>query len=117
MSNDAPAIDTARREVLDWLRKDHRNPLFLQSHEDSEGSATHEEIADRFLGWVGPLGFTLEAVNDGNDGEPKWTGHWRFRENHLVGFKQPRYANSREDAALLACAALLENEWCRSRLS
>ena len=80
-------------------------------------SAIHGEIADRFLGWVQPLDFALEMINDGTDAEPKWTGHWRFRGNHLVGFKQPHYEVCREDAALLACAALLENEWCRSRLS
>lgn len=108
-------VDTARREILVWLRAGHRNPFFFKDRTDAESKA-HAEIVARFLSWVQPVGFTLQIVNEGTESEPKWSGHWRFQENDLQGFKQPPLSGSRDDARLLACAALLQNEWSRSRL-
>ena len=111
----ASGTDAARRNVLRWLRQEHRNALFLPALQETDSSAD-EAIVERFLSWMEPAGFTLTPINDGTDDDPKWAGHWLYRGNQFVGFKQPDYVENREDALLLACAALLDNEWCRSRL-
>jgi hypothetical protein len=111
----ASTITTARLKVLRWIQEPNRNPRFLRSHVDADASAD-EAIVERFLSWVQPAGFTLTPINDGTEKEPKWAGHWLYRGNQFVGFKQPDYVENRIDSLLLACAALLENEWCRSRL-
>jgi hypothetical protein len=114
MSTCTPTTDAAIT-VMNWLRQPNRNPLFLNG-DSGVASQLREAIVSRFLSWLQPAGFTLTAVNEGTENEPRWACHWLYRGNQFVGFRQPDYVEKRVDALLVACAALLENEWCRSRL-
>jgi hypothetical protein len=115
-SQDEQPLAAARSEVFAWLCASRGDPLRLHRGELS-ASRKDAEIVARFLSRVQSDGFTMELVNDGSESDPQWSGHWRYRGSHLEGFKQPTLTSSPGDAQLLACAALLKNEWCRSRLS
>jgi hypothetical protein len=73
-------------------------------------------IVERFMSWVSQSGFHGGFVNEGSAGEPSWTVHWQYRNAEFVGFRQPPSVPDRDVAGLLACAALLRNEWCSVRL-
>jgi hypothetical protein len=104
----------ARNEVLSELRS--RVGLFL-AVPDSELGEKHREIAEAFLKWLHSTGFALEivALDDAN-APGMFEGRWTHNGAAFVGFKQAPAAKNRADAALLACAALLRNDWCRARL-
>ncbi len=108
-------LDTARHQVLEWLRASHRDPGFLSEASDLE--RRHSEITQRFLKWAAEGEFAGEVVQvDGADG-PGYEVHWTHRGASFVGFKQPPPESTPENALLAGCAALLKNEWCRKRLS
>jgi hypothetical protein len=101
----------AREEVNAWLR-DGGGELTPQ-----DGELSKEEIAALFLERVSRAGFRLEVFPVSDGSRPDFDSHWTFADCALVGFKQPPKAHTEEDARLLACAALLRNEWCRQRLT
>jgi hypothetical protein len=109
-------LDRARRVVLDWIRSPDREPAFLSAAADSELHERHEEIAQRFLKWASDAGFGFEVVKVERDGRTTYEVHWTHRGASFVGFKQPGPESTAEDALLVGCAALLENDWCRERL-
>ena len=103
----------ARTEILSELRS--RDPAFLAAHVVTLGEK-HHEIAQAFLKWVSSSSFALEIVSLGDAAPGMYEGRWTHKGAEFVGFKQPPAANNPDDAALLACAALLRNDWCRARL-
>jgi len=85
----------------------------------STGSAEtsdDEQILSQFLTAVKESGFVLDLVNNGSGESPAWVGYWTFRGSSFEGFRQPPDQPDLPPAVLLACAALLQNEWCRARL-
>ena len=109
-------LDGARSLVLDWLQESCRDPGFLADAPKSELPACHAKIADRFLNWINRAGFEAELVDLRTDGAAAFEVHWTHRGAIFVGFKQASPAGKPSDALLLACAALLQNEWCRKQL-
>ena len=104
----------ARDEVLHILRS--VNPTFLSTCSGAGLAQKHGEIAKAFLLWLNPTPFELEIVSLGDGKTPMYEGRWTHNAADFVGFKQPPAAANREDATILACAALLRNDWCRSKL-
>jgi hypothetical protein len=106
-------ICEARSEVLELLRK--KDPSFLNGIPDGQMTSVHQEIAERFLSLAASSAFAVEivALDDENH---HFEGRWTHNGAVFVGFKQPPAAVNRGDAAILACAALLRNDWCRSKL-
>jgi hypothetical protein len=104
----------AREEVVALLRA--VEPSFLEKVPQSTLPEKTPEVAKAFLKWLSGTPFALEivALNDGNP--PMFEGRWTHNGAAFVGFKQPPAAANRDDAKILACAALLRNDWCRSRL-
>ena len=101
--------------LVGWLRDPSRNPLFLHAVTDDQIDGHVGEVVTRFLSWTRPKGFELELITR-SEHPHRWVGHWVYRGSTLEGFKQPSDAESEDEARLLACAALLENAWCRARL-
>ena len=110
----ASAVETAASSVLAWLRESHRFPQFLQKYPSHAIASAGAEIVECFLGWA--QGFTFDLVNDGTSDAPAWVAHWMYRGSTFEGFAQPPEHPDPEAARMLACAALLRNDWCRSRL-
>src|SRR4051812_27659349 len=55
-------LESARAEVLDWLREPHRNPMFLMGQPALELQGEDAHIIDRFMSWVTPEGFAAAVV-------------------------------------------------------
>ena len=108
--------DEAREVVLAWLREPQRVPLFLCDATHDELRDSDLRIVERFMSWVSQSGFGWEFINEGSSTQPSWTVHWQYRNAEFVGFRQPPSVPDRNVAGLLACAALLRNEWCFVRL-
>jgi hypothetical protein len=108
------ALDTARSVVLGWLRESHRNPKFLLGYDGRMLEGADEQIVERFMSWAVPAGFQCEIHETKRT--PGFEVHWTLRGSELIGFKQPPPARTPEEAKLLGAAALLQNEWCHSRL-
>jgi hypothetical protein len=106
-------LHVAAQEVLAWLREGGRFPGLLQNQTDSVSH--YPEIAEKFLRYSALAEFSLEIVCL-QDAPPVFEGRWTHKGADFVGFRQPPPASTREDAAILACAALLRNDWCRSKL-
>jgi hypothetical protein len=107
-------LEQARASVLDWLREAHRNPLFLESEDSPQPlKPADSRIIDRFMSWVAPAGFEL-TTQETADG--LFEIHWKHHGYDFVGFRQPPAGKTLDEAKILACSALLQNEWCRSRL-
>jgi len=103
----------ARSEILAELRS--RDASFLAVANAALGQK-HHEIAEAFLKWLSSTPFALEIVALDDYAPGMFEGRWTHNGAAFVGFKQPPAAANRDDAALLACAALLRNDWCRARL-
>ena len=106
-------ICQARNEVLDLLRKNDAS--FLDTVPETQIESFHREIAERFLSLAAASAFAVEIVAL-DDESHHFEGRWTHNGAAFVGFKQPPAAVNRVDAAILACAALLRNDWCRSKL-
>ena len=103
MPND---VDRARTLLLNWLRNAHRDPSF------DEHCGT---LTESFIELAAKAQFNLEVVPV--DADPtSFVIHWTHRGASFVGFKQPAPEAKMEDALLVGCAALLENDWCRKQL-
>ena len=113
-SSTASSVEDAASSVLAWLRESHRFPQFLQKCPSNSIASAGAEIVERFLGWA--QGFTFDLVNNGSEDAPAWVAHWMYRGSTFEGFAQPPEHPDPEAARMLACAALLRNDWCRSRL-
>lgn len=111
------AIDSARTLVLGWLREAHRNPKFLDGNDEQMLKRADERIVERFMSWVTPAGFAYGLHEIGTKRKRGYEVRWTFHGSELIGFKQPPPANTPENAKLLGAAALLQNEWCCSRLT
>jgi len=111
-------VALARAEVIAWLRDGaiSNDPMFMLGHPEMMLGQMHGEIADRFLKVVEPAGFQLEVIAVERNGMAAFDSRWTHRAADFVGFKGPPPAVSADDTKLLACAALLRNEWCRQRL-
>jgi hypothetical protein len=113
------ALREARIEVVQWLRTPSRFPTFpalLAGLPDDQLARKHPEIAEQLRAWLGTTDFQLEIVSLGEHGNGMYEGRWTHKGADFVGFKQPDPATNVEDAVILACAALLRNDWCRARL-
>lgn len=104
----------ARAEVLSVLRT--ADPTFLAKCSEATLRGKHAEIAKMFLNWIGNTAFALEIVTLTEGSPVAFEGRWTHSGDVFVGFRQPPAALNRDDAAILACAALLRNDWCRARL-
>jgi hypothetical protein len=109
-------LDTARSIVLEWLQVEDRDPRFLIEEPKSQLPGCHSQIADRFLNWINRAGFEAQLVEAPTDGAAAFEVHWTHHGATFVGFKQAPSAAKPSDALLLACAALLQNDWCRKQL-
>ena len=109
-------LDRTRDLLLEWLRAPHREPEFLAGVSPAELAGQHAAIVRRFLHWTGDSGFHFVIVKTGSDENPAHEVQWTHRGSSFVGFRQPPPQHIPEDALLLACGALLENDWCRERL-
>ena len=109
-------LDRARSVVLEWLRSPQLDPAFLSTATDADLHHRHEEIVRGFLKSASEAGFGFEVVKVERDGHTAHEVHWTHRGASFVGFKQPGPESRAEDALLVGCAALLENDWCRERL-
>jgi hypothetical protein len=109
-------LNKARKLVLDWIRVPHRDPLFLEGEMPAEARKLNEAIARRFLRWVADAGFACEVADLSSERKPGYEARWTLHGSSFVGFKQPPPEDTPDDALLAGCAALLENQWCRSRL-
>jgi len=109
-------LPQARKLLLEWLRAEHRDPTFLAGESDAGLELRHAEIAQRFLEWGKAASFDYEIIEVPVDGRTVFVVHWTHRGSSFVGFKQPPAEGKAEDALLVGCAALLENQWCRGWL-
>jgi hypothetical protein len=110
------ALRDARDEVLKWLRAPNRLPSFLAGLPDARSAQQHAEIARQLRLWIATTDFQLEIVSLDDSGTNACEGRWTHKGADFVGFKQPAAATNTDDAVILACAALLRNDWCRARL-
>lgn len=112
-------VSSAQREVVAWFRDGalEGEPLFMLGQTEHALGERTEELAKRILSRVRTAGFDLEVKPVQENGHCAFHSYWRFRGHDLVGFKQAPTASTEAEATVLACAALLRNEWCRSRLS
>jgi hypothetical protein len=102
----------ARDEVVALLRS--QDSLFLAKLPGSLRDK-HHQISDAFLKWLSSTPFALEIVAL-EDLPGMFEGRWTHNGAAFVGFKQAPAAANPDDATILACAALLRNDWCRARL-
>lgn len=102
----------SRDEVLALLRS--QDPSFLVKLSEPIREK-HREISEAFLKWLSATPFALEIVAL-EDLPGMFEGRWTHNGAVFVGFKQAPAAANRDDATILACAALLRNDWCRARL-
>jgi hypothetical protein len=109
------ALGSARAAVLKWLRETHGDPHFLEDlpREKEVADAT---IVEQFMNSIARAGFDFTAHEFQAEGISGFVIHWTHQGSGFIGFRQPPPADTLEAAKILACAALLENEWCRSRL-
>jgi hypothetical protein len=82
----------------------------------AELAGSHRQIADQFLQWINRSGFDAHLVEISQEGAAAFEVNWTHRDATFVGFKQAPPASKPVDALLLACAALLQNDWCRRQL-
>src|SRR5690349_12077742 len=97
-------LDAARREVLGGLRGVAFGAHSLRDEETSRG--TPRELVTRFLSHAECAGFWLSLLATGSLDEPRWRGSWRWHDRVIKPGFVPDAAD-REEARLLACAALL----------
>jgi hypothetical protein len=110
-------VESAGKAIVSWLRAEHRHPKFLQDVSEDAWLDSAEEIVETFLRFATASGFGLTLVNNGSPEHPEWAGHWTHRGYSFEGFRQPAGQPEPMAARLLACAALLRNEWCCARLA
>jgi hypothetical protein len=90
--------------------------MFLVGYDERMLERADEQIVERFMSSATPAGFECELHEIGTKRKLAYEVHWTFRGSELIGFKQPPPATKPQDAKLLGAAALLQNEWCHSRL-
>jgi hypothetical protein len=109
-------VESAGEAVVSWLRAEHRQPQFFKDVPEDAFGESIEKIVEAFLRFATACGFSLTLVNNGSAQHPEWAGHWTHRGYSFEGFRQPPGHHDPMSARLLACAALLRNEWCCARL-
>jgi len=123
MSDSAPAtqgqgdLAAMRRVVVEWLRKDARDTAPGDNTLSPDSEPNSEAVLLLFLLRASAAGFACEIgeVQDG-DGGGGYEARWTHQGASFVGFKQASPQATPDMALLAGCAALLANEWCRSRL-
>lgn len=113
----AHRLDRERNLVLEWLRADVQRPFVLVANTQAELLAQTRAINENFLQRIGQAGFDSQLVAMAEGGLTTYEVRWTWRGSSFVGFKQPAPEERPDDAILAGCAALLENQWCRQRLS
>lgn len=83
---------------------------------DASSAQDEEALVRHFLQRVSAAGFVCHIQDIPRDGGTGYEVRWTHHGSSFVGFKQARLQDSPAHALLAGCAALLENEWCRSRL-
>jgi hypothetical protein len=102
----------ARQEVIDWLRQIAGG---VHSLRDEDVSRHHNsEVVTRFLSHAEPCGFELSLLATGSPAEPRFVGSWSWHRR-IVRLEIPDAAD-RNEARVLACAALLRDEILKHRL-
>jgi hypothetical protein len=105
----ATDLSPARQHILDWLRA--ANCL------DGGIELPDKTIVETFLRRAAKSGFTCEVIQVDVAGSTRYEIHWTHRGASFVGFQQPAAEDTPDDALLAGCSALLQNHWCRSRLT
>jgi len=106
--------DAARREVLGWLRGFSNHAYSLRDEDTSKN--TPRELVTRFLSHAECAGFWLSLLATGSLAEPRFVGSWRWHDR-VVKLPHIPDAPDRDDARLLACAALLRDDLFRHRIT
>jgi hypothetical protein len=104
-------VHAAHREVLAWL---HGITVKAQREEDVTRN-TASEVVTRFLSHSEPAGFSLSLLATGSLAEPRFAASWRWHHRVLSLPAMPD-APDRDEARLLACAALLSDGFFRRHL-
>jgi hypothetical protein len=93
--------------IAQWLRDKGEHP----------DPADEAALIHLFLQRARSSGFSYELVEVDIDGKHGFEARWTHGGATFVGFKQPPPQATPGQALLAGCAALLENEWCRTRLT
>ena len=111
-------VETMRRLVLEWLRQDGRDAASGGDTPEAQSEPKAEAVVQSFLLRASAAGFACEIaeVSESESGVPGYEARWTHQGASFVGFKQPPSQETPETALLAGCAALLGNDWCRSRL-
>jgi hypothetical protein len=110
------SLEAARASVLEWLRAHQHDPALFESGSAREGEDADGKIVEMFMNCVLPEGFDF-TIHEVSDHEAAgFVVHWTHRGSGFIGFRQPPPGHTPLTAKLLACAALLRNDWCRGRL-
>lgn len=107
-------MDAARREVLGWLRGIAGSTHSL--HDEDTARNTPRELVTRFLSHAECAGFWLSLLATGSLEEPRFMGGWRWHDR-VVKLAHIPDAPDRDEARLLACAALLRDQLFRQRIT
>lgn len=108
------SIAFARRDVLEWLRSAAGRPTSI--HDEDPAKISTRELVRRFLSHAQAAGFELALFASGSLMQPGFRGEWRCHQAAVDLPHVPEGAD-REEASLLACAALLHDERCRRYLT
>jgi hypothetical protein len=109
-------LERARRHLIDWLQTPEPILNCLSDATASELRRADMDILCQFFRHLIEAGFSCEVTEAPVRGTLAYEIHWKHRGASFVGFKQPPSEESPEEALLTGCAALLDNQWCRSRL-
>lgn len=108
------SVASARREVLEWLRGAAGRSVSIR--DEDPGKTPARELAQRFLSHARAAGFELTLFASGWLMQPGFRGEWRCH-NAVVDLPHVPEGADRDEARLLACAALLRDERCRRYLT
>ncbi len=109
-------LEGMRRVAVEWLRKEGRDTASGDNTLVSEPEPNSEAVVLIFLLRASAAGFACEIVEANESEGAGYVARWTHQGASFVGFKQPPPQETPEFALLSGCAALLENDWCRSRL-
>ena len=107
-------VGRAQREVLSWLRGIAGNVHCLRDEDSTHCSPS--ELATRLLSHARACGFDLNLLATGSLAQPRFRGSWQWH-GRVLDLPLIPDSPDRDDARLLACAALLRDEGCRHRLA
>ena len=101
-------VKPARARLRGWLAD------ALPGHALPDNDA---QLVSTFLKVIEGTGFEYQLIDLAATAERQFEVQWTHKKAQFVGFTQAPPAPSKEAALLLACDALLHNEWCRGRIN